>query len=110
MEYQETNTEMNKYGYTINILTLLAVILLSVLFVTQSKAQTVFYNGGLLHTDGASLLYVDGDIQNKDTAHIENDGVIELTGNLTNDNTAKMVNGADDASTERVYKFIGTGV
>ena len=78
---------------------------------THSNAQAILYNdGGFLHTDGASILYVDGDIQNKDTAHIENDGVIELSGDLTNDNTAKMVNGSDDASTERAYKFIGGGV
>ncbi len=98
---------MNNY----RLLFLASAIILSMACATPSHAQTIFYNdGGLFHTDGASLFYVDGDIQNKDTALIENDGVIEVTGDLTNDNTAKMKNGSDDASTERVYKFTGDGV
>lgn len=106
MNMKNTNGKNEMKNY--RLIVLASAIILSMALATPSNAQTVLYNdGGFLHTDGASLLFVDGDIQNKDTAHIENDGVIELTGDLSNDITAKMVNGADDASTERAYKFIG---
>ena len=79
-------------------------------FATQVNAQATLYNdGGTLHTDKSSILYIEGDLQNKNTSTLENDGVIELMGDLTNDNTAQIKNGSDGTSTERAYKFIGTG-
>lgn len=74
------------------------------------NAQTVLYNdGGLLSAGKGAVIHVEGDIQNKSTATMKNDGVIQLMGDFTNDPTAILSNGADSTSTERIYKFIGTG-
>ena len=98
------------YNFAIRGLAFMATILLSLLFHVDAKAQATLYNdAGLLHTDGASYLYIDGDLLNQDTGKIENDGVIEIKGDLTNASTARMVNGSDNSSTERAYKFTGTG-
>jgi hypothetical protein len=85
------------------------VIIMLMICVAGSRAQQGLYNaGGLLHTNKNSILHVAGEIQNQ-AGSIQNDGVIELTGNFTNDSVAMLVNGADSTSTERAYKFIGAG-
>lgn len=110
MKNNMTQTESNYYRYAIHFLAFLAALLLSMIFAMQCNAQAMLYNdGGVLHTDRSSILYIEGDLQNKTTGTIQNDGVIELMGDLTNDSTAQMVNGTDGTSTERAYKFIGTG-
>ncbi|MCX6199502.1 MAG: hypothetical protein NTY88_09805 [Bacteroidetes bacterium] len=103
--------ELNKFGYGIHAFALIGVLLLSLLLVTQAKAQANLYNdGGTIHVDKDAILYIEGDLNNKLTSTIENDGVIELLGDLTNDNTAEMKNGSDNSSTERVYKFTGPAI
>lgn len=103
------NINQSKF-FTGRVSGLLVAMLLSAVFATNSQAQATLYNdGGTLHTDEGAIIYVEGDIQNMNTSTIENDGVIELAGDLTNDSTAQMKNGSNNSSTERAYKFIGTG-
>lgn len=102
--------ETEHYSLLAKLLAFAASILLALVVTSPVKAQVGLYNnGGLLHTDKDAILYIDGNLENADTAKIENDGVIELTGDLTNNNSARMVNGADNSSTERAYKFTGSG-
>src|ERR1043165_4229513 len=89
-----------------------AIIIVALLLLANvsAKAQAILYNdGGTLHTDANSILHIEGDIENRNTSVIENDGTIELVGNLTNDSTAQLTNGSDNTSTERAYKFVGPG-
>ncbi|MCW3127466.1 MAG: lipoprotein [Bacteroidetes bacterium] len=81
-----------------------------ILFCLHTQAQHEVYNdGGLLHANKNAIIHINGEIENKTGSTTLNDGVIEITGNLTNDSLAIMANGADSTSTERVYKFVGAG-
>ena len=103
MKKQITKSELTYCGY-------FTALLLSLVFTTQGNAQATLYNdGGTLHTDKSAILFIEGDLLNKNTSTLENDGVIELMGDLTNDSTAHIKNGSDATSTERAYKFIGNG-
>lgn len=97
-----SNTEFMKYCYY-----LFGAFMVSSFCVS---AQTALYSdGGAIYTAKDAIIHVEGDIENKDTAILKVDGVVELTGNFTVDNTARLKNGADNTSTERMVKFIGTG-
>jgi hypothetical protein len=100
-------TLTNKIEIMFRTLTLsILMILLSI----RANAQHELYNdGGLLHANKNAILYINGEIENKAGASTLNDGVIELTGNITNDSLSTIANGSDATSTERVYKFIGAG-
>lgn len=109
MKRQEHSSTDNHYGYLIYLLSISGALLLTILFTTQCRAQTNLYNdAGKLYTTKGAVLHIEGNLQNKDTATIQNDGVIELTGNLVNDSIARMVNAGDTGLAERAYKFIGT--
>jgi len=106
---REKNITMKKKPTLITVPKYIATLLFAAVF-ASGYAQTTLYNdGGTLHVEEGALLYVEGDVMNMDTAIIQNDGVVELMGELHNDNTAQMKNGNSLSSTERAYKFIGTG-
>ena len=93
------------------IITPLTTMLLVISSSLSLSAQTTLYNnGGLLHANKNALLHIDAEIENKTTSTLENDGVIEITSNFTNDSTAIFTIGSDGSSTERAVKFIGSGL
>lgn len=65
----------------------LKIITLSVLglFTTHSWGQTLLYNdGATVKIQAGATLYVEGGVQNTATGTIDNDGVIEITGDFEN--------------------------
>jgi hypothetical protein len=90
----------------LKFLTLSFLLLLS----ATSPAQSGLYiDGGLLHANKNGILRIEGELQNKAGSNLLNDGVIEIAGDFTNDSLATLTNGSDASSTERLYKFIGSG-
>ncbi len=91
--------------------TLIAVLFLLPMAVS---AQNEWYsNGGSLYIQKGAILYIKGSFTNANngatTGVTQNDGVIELTGNFTNNTSAQFKTGNDATSTDRAVKFIGSG-
>ena len=88
-------------------LALLTLLASPVLMFAQTS--DVFYNNGNdIYIQENALIEVQGNVVNK-TGSINNDGTIELTGDLQNDSTAQFKTHTNSASKERTVKFIGSG-
>ncbi len=89
------------------LLTLLTIGSLSVF------AQNEFYNDGAdIYTQKGALIHIQGTLTNDDgggNGSINNDGVIEVKGDIENQTGAEFKVGADATSTDRAVKFIGSG-
>ncbi len=77
------------------------------------STNAVFINqGSNIYVQKSALVEVQGDFvntPNTTSGSINNDGVIELSGNFENDSGAVFQVGTNSASTDRAVKFIGSG-
>ena len=96
-----------------NPLTLKASILLTAILLLCNRGvyaqHELFNDGGWLYVSQSGLLHIEGEVENSTSAKIENDGVIEVAGDLTNNAAASFITGSDSTSTERLVKFTGNG-
>jgi Secretion system C-terminal sorting domain len=77
-------------------------------------AQTAFLNeGGQVYIQKGALLSVQGDFSNQNkgtiTGSVQNDGIIEVSGNFNNAAGSVFTVYNDNTSTDRAVKFIGSG-
>ena len=66
--------------------------------------QTLFYNdGGMVKVQTGATLYIEGNMQNTAAGTIDNDGIIEIKGDLINAGTW-------EASNPNTLKFSGNEI
>jgi hypothetical protein len=79
----------------------------------NAQEDALINRGETIYVQQGALIEVQGNLINDSTAEgsgiINNDGTIELTGNFENREGAKFRTYNNDASKERVVKFIGSG-
>lgn len=89
-------------------LALLTLLASPVLMFAQTSPDVFYNNGNDIYIQENALIEIQGNMVNK-TGSINNDGTIELTGDLQNDSTAQFKTHTNTASKERTVKFIGSG-
>lgn len=88
-------------------------ILLLLLAPLLSFGQSAFLNkGGAVYIQQSALVTIKGDLDNENngsTGSVQNDGILELSGNFKNGNGAQFTYNTNTNSTDRAVKFIGSG-
>ncbi|OSZ80107.1 hypothetical protein CAP36_02270 [Chitinophagaceae bacterium IBVUCB2] len=74
-------------------------------FSNQSIAQNAFLNeGSSIHLESAAAIYIQGNLENKNTGNFTNAGVLHISGNLIHNASVNL-----NAASTGLFRFNGTG-